>query len=79
VINGFNALIPEGQPKLRAPDMKFNRQIGDYAGQRYSVYGDQLSEAEYQKHLEEVLPGPADQKILEPIFKVGNWMSAGTA
>jgi benzoyl-CoA 2,3-dioxygenase component B len=79
VIKGLNALLPEGQPELRAPDMKFNRQIGDYAGQRYSVDGKPLSEAEYQKHLEEVLPGPADQKILEPIFKAGNWMSAGTA
>jgi len=77
VIAGLNALIPEGQPKLCAPDMKFNRRIGDYAGQRYSVDGKPLSEAEYQRHLEEVLPGPEDQKILAPIFKAGHWMSAG--
>jgi hypothetical protein len=45
----------------------------------YSVGGDPLSEAEYQKHLAEVLPGPEDQKILEPIFKAGSWMSPGAA
>ena len=79
MINGLNALIPEGQPKLRAPDMKFNRNIGDYAGKRYSVEGNPLPEADYQKHLAEVLPGPEDQKILAPILKAGNWMSVGAA
>jgi hypothetical protein len=57
--------------------MKFNRQIGDYEGKMFSVEGNPLSEAEYKKHLEDVLPGPADRKVLEPIFKSGNWMSAG--
>jgi hypothetical protein len=70
-------LIPDGQTKLRAPDMKFNRQIGDFAGKMFSVDGNPLTEAEYRKHLAEVLPGPEDQKILEPIFNAGNWMSAG--
>lgn len=77
IIEGLNRLIPEGSPKLQAPDMKFNRQIGDYEGKMFSVEGHPLSELEYKKHLEEVLPGPADRKILEPIFKSGNWMSAG--
>jgi benzoyl-CoA 2,3-dioxygenase component B len=77
IIDGLNRLIPEGSPKLRAPDMKFNRQIGDYEGKMFSVEGNPLSEIEYKKHLEEVLPGPADRKVLEPIFKAGNWMSAG--
>jgi benzoyl-CoA 2,3-dioxygenase component B len=79
IIESLNRLIPEGKPKLKAPDMKFNRQIGDYAGQRYSVEGQPLSEAEYKKHLAEVLPGSEEQKILQPIFKAGNWMSAGAA
>ena len=76
IIDSFNVLIPSGKPKLRAPDMKFNRQIGDYAGKYYSVDGQPLSEAEFQTHLTQVLPGPEDQKILQPIFKAGNWMSA---
>ncbi|HTN71333.1 MAG TPA: Phenylacetic acid catabolic protein [Methylomirabilota bacterium] len=79
IIDSLNALIPEGKPKLRAPDPKFNRQIGDYAGKMYSVEGNPLSEAEYKNHLAKVLPGPEEAKILEPIFKAGNWMTAGTA
>lgn len=77
IIDSLNRLIPEGHPKLRAPDMKFNRQIGDYAGKLYSVDANPLSEAECQNHLAEVLPGPDDRKILEPIFRTGNWMAAG--
>ena len=82
IIESLNRLIPEGKPKLRAPDMKFNRQIGDYAGKRYTVDGldaTALTEAEYQTHLAQVLPGPEDQKILEPILKTNGWMSTGAA
>ena len=79
IIESLNKLIPEGKPKLRAPDMKFNREIGDYAGKMYSVTGEPLAEADYKKHLAEVLPGPEERKVLEPIFKAGNWMSAGAA
>jgi benzoyl-CoA 2,3-dioxygenase component B len=76
IIDSLNKLVPEGQPKLRAPDMKFNREIGDYAGKRYSVTGESLSEAEFAAHLKRVLPGPEDMKVLEPVFKAGHWMTA---
>ena len=79
IINSLNGLIPQGQPKLRAPDMKFNRQIGDYAGKFYSIEGNPLAEAEHKEHLKKVLPGAEDMKVLEPIFKSGNWMAAGNA
>jgi benzoyl-CoA 2,3-epoxidase subunit B len=78
IIDSFNRLIPEGKPKLRAPDLKFNRQIGEHAGKYYSVEGNPLSQGEYQAYLDKVLPGPDDRKILEPIFKTGDWMNAGT-
>ena len=75
----MNQLIPKGKPKLRAPDPKFNREIGNYVGKTYSVDGDPLSETEYREHLKKVLPGPEDFKLLEPIFKEKNWMAAGNA
>jgi hypothetical protein len=56
--------------------MKFNREIGDYAGKRYSVTGEPLSEPEFAEHLKKVLPRPQDMKVLEAIFKAGNWMTA---
>jgi len=79
IIDALNQLIPKGKPKLRAPDPKFNREIGDYVGKTYSVDGDPLSEAEYREHLKKVLPGPEDFKLLEPIFKEKNWMAAANA
>jgi hypothetical protein len=59
--------------------MKFNRQIGDHAGKFYSIEGNPLTEGEFQAHFAQVLPGPEDQKILQPIFKSGNWMTVQAA
>jgi benzoyl-CoA 2,3-dioxygenase component B len=79
IITSLNALIPDGKPKLRAPSPKFNRQIGDYAGQTYSVDGYFLSGADYRDHLKDVLPGPGDLHQLETIFKSKDWITAGHA
>ena len=46
VIEHLNTLIVEGSIKLRVPDPKFNRQIGDDAGKIYSVEGNLLLEGE---------------------------------
>src|SRR6201998_4038424 len=37
LIDQLNKLVPEGEPKLYAPDLRFNRSIGDDRGQTYSV------------------------------------------
>jgi benzoyl-CoA 2,3-epoxidase subunit B len=79
IIDTLNALIPEGMPKLRAPDPRFNRKLGDYAGKTYSVEGSLLLREEYEDHLKQALPGPADAKVLDAIFKDKNWMTAGNA
>jgi benzoyl-CoA 2,3-dioxygenase component B len=79
IIEGLNQLIPQGQPKLRAPDPTFNRQIGDYAGKAYSVDGEPIPEENYQQYLKTVLPGAEDLALIEPIFKEKNWMVAGSA
>lgn len=76
IIASLNTLIAAGKPLLRAPDMKFNREIGDSAGKRYSVSGEALTEAQFAEHLTQVLPGPGDREILERLFKAGNWMTA---
>jgi benzoyl-CoA 2,3-dioxygenase component B len=74
IVRGLNQLIPEGQPKLYVPDIKFHRSIGDYTGKMYSVKGEELSADAYEKHLTEVLPNAADEKKLEAIFKEGDWI-----
>jgi benzoyl-CoA 2,3-dioxygenase component B len=79
IIAGLNSLLPADGPKLRAPSIKFNRQIGDYAGQTFSVEGERLSPTEYEKHLKQVLPGPAEREQLRGIFTEGDWVTGGTA
>jgi len=74
IIDILNQQIPAGQPKLRAPDSKFNRQIGEYAGQRYSVDGQLLSESDYQKHLKQVIPQSEDLVRLQSITKDSHWV-----
>jgi benzoyl-CoA 2,3-epoxidase subunit B len=76
IINGLNQLIPSDVPKLRAPDPKFNRRIGEFAGQTYSVEGRLLSEAEYREHLKQVLPQARDLENLKAITKTHDWVSA---
>ena len=75
LIQAMNRLLAEEQPKLYAPDIKFNRRIGEFANQPYSVDGRKLGPEEYQKHLAQVLPGEADDRELEAIFKEGGWIA----
>ena len=68
LIDQLNQLVPEGQPKLYAPHLNFNRSIGEHVGKTYSVTGELLSPEAYKKHLPEVLPTPDDEKILNEII-----------
>lgn len=74
LIEQLNQLVPDGQPKLYAPDLKFNRTIGEYLGKTYSVDGKLLSPDEYKKHISEVLPTPEDERILNNIMKDKDWV-----
>jgi benzoyl-CoA 2,3-dioxygenase component B len=67
LINMINKNIPAGQPKLYVPDIKFNRRIGEFANQTYSVTGELLSEKEYAQHIREVLPQPEDIQLVMDI------------
>jgi benzoyl-CoA 2,3-dioxygenase component B len=74
LIEGLNQYIPEDQPKLVAPDLKFHRSIGDSAGKTYSVKGELLSPEAYQKHLSEALPTSDDEQLLNDMFKEKDWV-----
>jgi benzoyl-CoA 2,3-dioxygenase component B len=51
LIQLLNKDMPDDQHKLYAPDVKFNRSIGEFKGQRYSVRGEPLDEQAYGRHL----------------------------
>src|SRR5262245_4265380 len=76
LIDALNKVIPEGQSKLRLPDPKFHRSIGEYAGKNYGIDGELLSLESYEKHLEQVLPNVADNARLDAIFKEKDWVLA---
>jgi benzoyl-CoA 2,3-dioxygenase component B len=67
LIEQINKNLPPGQPRLYVPDLKFNRRIGQYAHQRYSVHGELLEPEEYEEHLRQVLPQPEDVKLMADI------------
>jgi benzoyl-CoA 2,3-dioxygenase component B len=75
IVNGLNQLLPAGEEKLYVPDVKFNRRIGDYEGLPYSVDGRLLSAEDYQRHLQQMLPGVEDQEALQSIFRSGSWIT----
>lgn len=74
LVDALNQFIPADQPRLYVPDLKFNRTIGEFAGKRYSIKGEPLSEEAFQKHLAEVLPTPEDERRLNDIFKEKDWV-----
>jgi benzoyl-CoA 2,3-dioxygenase component B len=76
LIDALNKLIPEGQPKLRLPDLKFHRSIGEYADKAYSINGESLTPEAYAKHLQDVLPNDSDKDRLAGIFKERDWVLA---
>ena len=78
IIDILNQLIAAGQPGLRAPDPKFNRQIGQFAGKTYNLDGDVLPAAEYQDCFNRVLPQPHDLERLRACTKDGDWVSGET-
>ena len=74
LVDNLNRFVPEGEPPLRVPDVKFNRSIGDHAGMTYGVDGGLLSDTEYEKHLSEALPGAEDERVLDEVFREKDWV-----
>ncbi|HXI03101.1 MAG TPA: Phenylacetic acid catabolic protein [Candidatus Saccharimonadales bacterium] len=74
-ISALNALLPADGPKLFAPDLKFNRSIGDHVGECYTVEGKPVEAGKYPTYLETVLPGEGDRKVLDGVFKRKDWVA----
>ena len=66
---------PAGTPALFAPDMRFHRAIGEYAGQTWSVAGELLSPEEHAKHLVEVLPSEEERKFITALMREPGWIA----
>ncbi len=73
----LNNVLREGEPRLYAPDIKFNRVIGKWAGQRFHAQtGESLDDAAYEQHLKDFMPSVADkQLLLDTINNEKKWIA----
>jgi benzoyl-CoA 2,3-dioxygenase component B len=76
LIERFNSVLKPGEAKLYAPDIKFNRQIGRWAGQKFHAKtGEPLDDSAYEQHLSEYMPSAEDKKLLlDIIANEKNWI-----
>jgi benzoyl-CoA 2,3-epoxidase subunit B len=70
----INKLVPEDQPQIQVPSLKFHRQIGRYADQCYNLRGEPMTRQEFDAYLPTVLPSEEDERLLQDIFKEGGWI-----
>jgi benzoyl-CoA 2,3-dioxygenase component B len=69
LIERFNGVLKPGEPKLYAPDIKFNRMIGKWANRKFHPgTGVPLEDKEYDQQLPEFLPSAEDKKLLLEII-----------
>ena len=75
LIERLNLFIPERERHLKVPDIKFNRKIGMYAHQLYTVEGEPIDDPEkYKAYLKTVLPQPEHYAIVHDIEKEPDWI-----
>jgi len=69
LIDRFNSVLKPGEPKLYAPDIRFNRAIGRWAGQKFHAQtGEPLDDRAYEQHVKEYMPTAEDKKLLLDII-----------
>ena len=73
-IERVNAVNPS-ETKLYMPDIRFNRKIGAYAGQYWSVDGQQLTKEAWDTYAPSVLPTEQDEQRLKEYFKDPAWIA----
>jgi benzoyl-CoA 2,3-epoxidase subunit B len=69
LLESISRLQPAGSPPLKAPDMRFHRAIGEFADKTYSVSGELLSRADYEKHAAGVLPNEQEKTFIRDHMK----------
>ncbi len=74
LVERLNRYIDDRDRWLKIPDMKFNRNIGDYAHQHFSIDGEEISADRYPAYLETVLPSDEEYKTLADLQKENIWI-----
>ena len=74
LVERLNMFIPEREHWLRVPELQFNRRIGTFARQHFTVDGTPLDADKYPAYLESMLPRPADIALVHDIEKEPGWI-----
>jgi benzoyl-CoA 2,3-dioxygenase component B len=75
LLESISKHLPAGTPPLRAPDLKFHRSIGEFAGGTYSVTGELLTPEDYARHAAENLPSEEEKKFVAGLMREPGWIA----
>jgi benzoyl-CoA 2,3-dioxygenase component B len=79
LIDRINQHVPGDQPKLMVPSVKFNRRIGIYKGQTFTIDGEPIEREKYKEYVATVMPTAEDREFLRGIFKESDWIESRKA
>ncbi|HTT69202.1 MAG TPA: Phenylacetic acid catabolic protein [Gemmatimonadales bacterium] len=75
LVDRLNQLIPDRERWLKVPALPFNRRIGQWAQQPFSVEGEPMAAERYPAYLATVVPTLEDRARLADIFKEPDWIA----
>jgi benzoyl-CoA 2,3-dioxygenase component B len=80
LIERLNMFIPERERWLRVPDTRFNRRIGVYAHQHFTVDGTPIDDpTQYAAYLKTILPQPEHYELVHTIEREPGWIESKKA
>ena len=74
LIDRLNSHVPDDQAKLIVPDIRFNRRIGLYKGQTFTIHGEPIEKEKYKAYVASVMPTAEDREFLRNVFKENDWI-----
>ncbi len=76
LVERLNDYIPDRDRWLKIPDIKFNRRIGAFSHQHYTVDGEPLSADRYNDYVASVTPSKDDYETVHSLTKDDGWIEA---
>lgn len=74
LVQRLNLAIPEKERQLTVPDIRFNRKIGLYARQCFTVEGKEVDPDKYADYLATVTPTAEDRELIHTVCKDEGWI-----
>jgi len=76
LVDRLNRLVADRDRWLKVPDTKFNRKIGQWAHQMFTVGGEPMTDrAQYEAYLKTVLPQPEHYAVVHAVAKEPGWLA----